>query len=79
MNTFILSILIKRISNQKTKLLISSLTYYAILAFLPTLLLTMLILKQFHVQFHSIYESFFVSLSANVFSTYALSMFMSII
>lgn len=81
MTKIIFDLLIKRITNKNTKLLISSLTYYSIISLIPTLLLTTLILDFFHLQinmdltviFNYIGGSFWSNFIIVFFSIYLIS------
>lgn len=68
MNKFILDRMLVRFKNQKTQFMISSLSYYAILALIPTLLLTTTILKFFNINPYLKYQDFLDSISINNFS-----------
>jgi len=70
MNKLILNRIIKRITNKNDRLLISSLSYYSILALIPTILLTTLILKTFNIPIYIKYQSFFNLISINFISNF---------
>lgn len=67
MNKLIFEMISKRINNKNTKLIISSLTYYAILALIPTLLLTMLILKNLNLNIPYNYHNFLDKIMSDFF------------
>lgn len=68
MNEIILKLFIHRLSNPKTKLIISSLSYYAILALIPTFLLITIILKIFDVPIYLEYKYIFDKISISLIS-----------
>ena len=72
MNKLILNSILKRIEKEKTKLLISSLTYYAILAIIPTSVLSITLLNIFN-RGSNYYQILFSKLSLNLFSNIIIS------
>lgn len=56
MNEIILKSIISKITNKKTKLYISTLTYYSIIAIIPTLVLSATILRIFNLEFYFQYK-----------------------
>ena len=68
MNKFILDRLLIRFKNKQTQFMISSLSYYAILALIPTLLLTTTILNLFNIDVYLKYENILNSITINNFS-----------
>lgn len=68
MNEIILKLFTQRLSNHKIKLIISSLSYYAILALIPTFLLITIILKTFDVPIYLEYKYIFDKISINLIS-----------
>ena len=68
MNKLIFDSILKRIEKKETKLIVSSLTYYAILAIIPTIILSVVILKNFNLASYMKYENIIQKLSLNFFS-----------
>lgn len=74
MNRLIFNSILKRIEKKETKLIISSLTYYAILAIIPTIILSVIILKFFNVSSYLKYEEAIQKFSLNTFPNIILSL-----
>lgn len=73
MNKIIFDSIYKRITSSKTKFIASALSYYAIVAIIPTLILSIFILKTFNVNIPIIYQQILEKLSLNVFSNILIS------
>lgn len=73
MNKIIFDMFVKEFQKTKTKLLLSSLSYYAILALIPTLSLTTLILKFFEIPLYLENQEIFDSISINLISNILVS------
>ena len=65
MNKFILDRMLVRFKNQKTQFMISSLSYYAILALIPTFLIAITIAKFFNLQLNLQHLYFFENITIN--------------
>lgn len=73
MNRFIFKLFFKRLTNPKTKLLHSSISYYSIISLIPTISFINIILANFNFKFYYKYSNIFTHINTNKFSNLLVS------
>lgn len=74
MNKVIAEMILKKLNSKKTNLLLSSLSYYSILAIIPTLLVVTSLLKFLGLEIYLEYQDFFDLISLNMLSNTIISL-----
>ena len=73
MNELILKSISRKLTNKKSKLYLSTLSYYAIIALIPTIVLSSSILRIFNLEVYSKYKYLIDEISSNSFTNVTIS------